>query len=64
MLKGDNNELWVQIPEGYCGTSRIAFVEPVAWRTAEILSLLMLLFLVGYGVVYKFNANTPGKDNS
>lgn len=64
VLKGDNNELWVQIPEGYCGTFRIAFVEPVAWRTAEILSLLMLLFLVGYGVVYKFNANTPGKDNS
>lgn len=39
-VKGDNNELWVDnIPAGYNGTLKVAFVEPLLWRIAEVISL-------------------------
>ena len=40
-VKGDNNELWVDnIPAGYRGTLKVAFVEPLPWRVSEVISLL------------------------
>lgn len=39
-VKGDNNELWVDnIPAGYNGTLKVAFVEPLLWRISEAISL-------------------------
>lgn len=46
-VKGDNNELWVDnIPAGYNGTLKVAFIEPVSWRLAEIFSALTMVFYI------------------
>lgn len=39
-VKGDNNELWIELPANYEGTIKVKFVEPKLWRIAEIFSLL------------------------
>lgn len=45
---GDNNRIRIIVPEGYQGTIRIAYQEPVIWRIAEAVSLASLLFLLIY----------------
>ena len=53
VVKGDNNELWVDnIPAGYQGTLKVAFVEPTMWRIGEIVSLLTLGI---YGIYFYKN---------
>ncbi len=53
VVKGDNNELWVDnIPAGYQGTLKVAFVEPVMWRIGEIVSLITLGI---YGIYFYRN---------
>lgn len=53
VVKGDNNELWVDnIPAGYQGTLKVAFVEPVMWRIGEIVSLITLGI---YGIYFYTN---------
>lgn len=46
----ENRILQVILPEGYEGTVRISFEEPVYWRIAELVSLVMLVAVVIWAV--------------
>lgn len=39
----DNNRIRVNLPEGYEGTLKVSFREPVSWRIAEVISLLGII---------------------
>ncbi len=43
VVRGDNNRIRVQLPEGYEGTVRIRFKEPFSWRAAEVVSIVTML---------------------
>ena len=46
VVRGDNNVVRVRIPAGFSGQIRTAFVSPVSWRTAEIISAAAWVFAV------------------
>lgn len=46
VVRGENNEVWVELPERYEGTLQLDFVEPWYWRLAEICSLVTFLGLI------------------
>lgn len=46
VVRGENNEVWVELPEKYEGTLQLAFVEPWYWRLAEICSASAFLGLI------------------
>ncbi len=48
---GYNNAIRVEIPADFLGTVEIAFKEPVYWRIAEVISLLTIISLIGYGIL-------------
>lgn len=45
---GDNNRLRVAVPTGFNGMIKVSFAEPWYWRSAEIISLLFWVCLIGY----------------
>ncbi len=46
---GDNGEVCVQIPPGFSGAVQVKFVSPLYWRIAEAITMVTVIFLVGYG---------------
>lgn len=48
VFMGENNVVTLQLPPGFQGKVTIDFVEPVYWRIAEAVSLLTVLFLIGF----------------
>jgi hypothetical protein len=42
----NNNRIMVTVPAGYSGNVTIRFVEPWYWRVGEIVSAVMILFMV------------------
>ncbi|MCM1233102.1 MAG: hypothetical protein NC489_23525 [Ruminococcus flavefaciens] len=48
IVRGDNNRIQVDLQDHYRGTLKVCFVEPWHWRAAETVSLLTLLWLIGY----------------
>ncbi|MDE7331542.1 MAG: hypothetical protein K2O16_04780 [Lachnospiraceae bacterium] len=51
VTRGENNRIRVSLPAGYEGTVTIAFREPAGWRTAETISILTVLWLIGAGIM-------------
>lgn len=47
---GKNNVIGFSLPAGFAGTVTVEFVEPLLWRTAELISLIFALTMSGYGV--------------
>ena len=54
IIDSANHTLQVQIPAGYSGTLKVEFREPWYWRTAEVVSLITILFICGDIIFYKF----------
>lgn len=51
---GDNGRVSVTVPANYDGTFHMEFCEPWYWRGAEIISAMVLLFIIFYiGVIIK-----------
>ncbi|MDO4303556.1 MAG: hypothetical protein Q4D94_06525 [Bacillota bacterium] len=48
VVRGSNNRIRVKLPEGYEGTVRIRFKEPVSWRIAELISVLTMLGILAW----------------
>ena len=48
IIRGENNRIEVQLPNYYQGTIKVCFVEPWYWRTAELVSLFTLVWLIVY----------------
>ena len=46
VLDGDNNRIRLIVPAGYKGDISVSFVEPLLWRSAEIISLIFLAVMV------------------
>ncbi|MCR5715587.1 MAG: hypothetical protein K6G23_01900, partial [Lachnospiraceae bacterium] len=44
---GTQQVIRVIVPAGYAGEIRIAFIPPLSWRVAEVLSLLSWIFFLG-----------------
>lgn len=61
IIDSANHTLQVQIPAGYSGTLKVEFREPWYWRTAEVVSLITILFICGDIIFYKFFRKTKRK---
>lgn len=44
--KGDNGRVAVMIPSNYKGSLHLGYYEPISWRIAEIVSVIMLIGLI------------------
>ena len=50
---GENFSVRVELPAGYSGNVRAAFVSPVYWRIAECISMITFCLLIGSGYMQK-----------
>lgn len=50
---GENFSVRVNLPAGYSGTVRAAFVSPFYWRVGEGISVAMFCLLIGFGCLRK-----------
>ena len=59
IMDGKNRVVKVIIPKDYSGKIMVNYVEPMSWKTAEIVSL-MTIGAVVYGCIY-FKKSRKGK---
>ncbi len=53
IMEDTNHRIEIAIPPNFGGTLEIKYDEPIAWRVAELISLLSLIAIIIYAVGYK-----------
>ncbi len=60
VVKGDNGDVRVLLPEGFAGTVRVWYAGMWYWRLAEAVSMLTGIGFLGYWLLRKQNLHFPG----